>query len=147
MATLGEYSHSNIQRVTSHARNFAKTLVLAAFFCILTSASTSAVDVSGQVSVTHTGYGRNRATGVWTATLTMKNTSGTAISGPVQLVLTKLTANVTMVNNTGVRNGDPYITVSAGTLATGASANAMIQFTNPSNGFINFTPATFSGGF
>jgi hypothetical protein len=145
MATFGEYSQNNIQRANGVAQNFVKTLVLAALLCTLTAASTSA-DVSGQVSVTHTGFGRNRVNGVWTATLTVKNTSGSAIGGPVQVVLTKLPSNVTMVNGTGVRNGDPYITVSAGTLAPGASANVMIQFNNPSNGFIDFTPVTYSGG-
>jgi len=147
MATFGEYSHNNIQRAQRHVRNFVKAVLLAAVLCTLTAAATSAVDVSGQVSVTHTGFGRNHATGVWTATLTVKNTSGSALSGPVQVVLTKLSANATMVNSTGAVNGAPYVTVSAGTVAPGASANAMIQFNNPSNAFINFTPITYSGAF
>src|SRR5215469_9093578 len=32
------------------------------------------VDVSGQVSVTNNGFGRNRATGLWSATMTVTNT-------------------------------------------------------------------------
>ena len=104
-------------------------------------------DISSQVSVTQTGFGRNRATGVWSATMTVTNTSGAAISGPIQVVLTALPAGVTMVNNTGTRNGNPYITVSAGALAPGATVSVTIQFMNPSNGFITYTPVTDSGTF
>jgi hypothetical protein len=146
MATFGKHSYSSIQRANGRAHDFVKTLILAAVLCTFTAASTSSADVSGQVSVTHSGFGRNRANGIWTATLTVKNTSGAAIGGPVQVVLTKLPSNVTMVNNTGMRNADPYVTVSAGTLAPGTSVNVTIQFTNPSNGFIDFTPVTYSGG-
>jgi hypothetical protein len=101
--------------------------------------------VSSQVSVTQTGFGRNRATGLWSATLTVTNTGGTAINPPVSVALTALTPGVTMTNNTGTFHNSPYITVSTGTLAPGASASVLIQFQNPSNGFINFTPLTLSG--
>ena len=93
------------------------------------------------------GLGRNRATGLWSETLTVTNTTASAINGPVQVVLSALSANATMVNNTGTRNGSPYITVSAGTIAPGASVNVTLTFANPTNGFINFTPIAFSGTF
>ena len=101
--------------------------------------------VSSQVNVTQNGFTRNHSTGLWSATLTVMNTSSAPIGGPVQVVLANLTAGVTMTNNTGVF-GYPYITVSAGTLAPGASASVSIQFLNPSNGLINYTPVTYSGG-
>ena len=104
-------------------------------------------DVSANVSVTQSGFGRNRATGIWSATMTVTNTTGAPISGPIQVVLTNLTAGVTMWNNTGIRNGSPYITVSPGTLAPGAAVSVSIQFQNPSNGFITYTPVTDSGTF
>jgi uncharacterized repeat protein (TIGR01451 family) len=104
-------------------------------------------DVSGLVTVTETGFGVNRATRLWTATMTIANNSGTAINGPIQVVLTNLSPNATMVNNTGARNGSPYLTVSVGGLAAGASVAALIQFTNPTSGFINCTPQIVSGIF
>jgi hypothetical protein len=115
------------------------------------SVTVFAANVSGQVKVTQTGFGRNRATGIWSATMTVTNTSGSAITGPVQVVLTNLTPGVTMTNNTGMfvgppYNGSPFITVSVPNLAAGAAVNVLIQFTDPSNGFINYTPVTFSGG-
>ena len=102
------------------------------------------VDVTSQVSVAETGYVQNRATGIWSSTLTVTNKAG-AINGPIQLVLTNLSSNATMVNNTGIRNGAPYITVSAGALAPGASASVLIEFKNSTNGFITFTPVIHSG--
>jgi len=62
-------------------------------------------------------------------------------------VLTNLSSNATMMNETGMFGGNPYIIVSAGTLAAGASASVAIQFKNPTNGSISFTPVTYSGAF
>lgn len=106
----------------------------------------SAANVSAQVTVTQTGFARNRATGYWSATVTVTNISATAISSPVQVVLTNLTAGVTMVNGSGTSNGSPYITVSTVPLAPGVPASVTIQFLNPSNGPITYTPVTYAGG-
>jgi sulfur-oxidizing protein SoxB len=66
------------------------------------------------------------------------------------LVSTNLSSDATMTNNTGMFSGSPYITVTVGALAPagspGASASVSIQFTNPTNGFVTFTPVTYSGG-
>lgn len=99
-------------------------------------------DVSARVRVTQTGFAHNRATGIWTATMSLTNTSGIPINGPLEVALTNLPPGVTMVNNTGTRNGSPYITVFSGTLGAGATVSIPIQFTNPGGGLINFTPVT-----
>jgi hypothetical protein len=135
------------QALNARIPSISRMLILAAIVCMATPLHLfAATTVSDQVSVTHTGFGRNRATGVWSATMTVKNTSGSAISGPVQVVMTKLSPNATMVNKTGVWSGSPFITVSAGTLAPGASVSVMIQFTNPSNAFISCEMVTYAGG-
>jgi len=105
------------------------------------------LNVSGQVSVTQTGFAVNHATSLWTATLTVYNTSATPIGGPIEIVLTNLSSNATMMNATGVFSGNPYILVSAATLAPGASVSVPIQFKNPSDGSISFTPVAYSGAF
>jgi hypothetical protein len=105
----------------------------------------SIVNESGQVSVTQTGFSRNHSTGLWATNVTVTNTGSTPISGPIQLELTNLSSNATMTNNTGMFNGSPYITVSAGTLGVGASVTVSIQFQNPSNGLITYTPVTVFG--
>jgi hypothetical protein len=73
------------------------------------------------------------------------NTSSATIQGPIETVLSNLSANAAMVNAMGTSNGSPYIKVSSAPLAPGATASVQIQFTNPTNGFINFTPVTLSG--
>jgi hypothetical protein len=102
-------------------------------------------NVANQVSIYQSGFGRNRATGYWSATLTVTNISASAIPGPVQVLLTNLTPGVTMQNSTGTFNGSPFITVSTGALAPGASATVTMIFANPSNGFINLTPVVYTG--
>jgi outer membrane protein assembly factor BamB len=104
-------------------------------------------DVSAQVKVTQSGFLYSRGTGIWVATMTVTNTRAVAIGGPIQAILSNLPVSVTMVNNTGVRNGSPYITVSPGALAPGASVNVSIQFKNPTSGYINYIPVTDSGVF
>ena len=83
---------------------------------------TAYVDVSSQVNVAVSGYARNHATG-------------------------NLSSNATMVNMSGTHAGLPYDTLSTGALGAGASASVLLQFSNPSNGSITFTTATFSGEF
>jgi len=102
-------------------------------------------DVSGQVSLTQTGFGRNRSTGIYSATLTVTNTSAATINGPIEVVFTNISPNATMVNYTGTRNGSPYMAVTPGALAPGASASVTVQFTNPSNGFITYNTTVNSG--
>jgi outer membrane protein assembly factor BamB len=104
-------------------------------------------NVLAQVKVTQSGFLYSRGTGIWGANMTVTNTSAVAIGGPIQVILSHLSVNATMVNNTGVRNGSPYITVSPGALAAGASVSVSIQFKNPSNGYINYIPVTDSGVF
>jgi hypothetical protein len=106
-------------------------------------------NVSSQVTVTHTGFVRNRTTGVYAGTMMVQNTGSGPLSGPIHVVLTSLPGGVTMVNSTGTRNGSPYITLlpAGQTLAPGASAAVSVQFQNPSAGFISFTPVTLVGVF
>ena len=109
------------------------------------------VDVTPQVSLVLSGLGRNRATGLWSETLTITNTSASTINAPLHAVLSGLSSNATLNNGTGFRNGsaNPYITVTlpGGTLAPGANVAVTLTFANPTNGFINFTPLAFMGTF
>ena len=111
------------------------------------AALTVVTDVSSRVRIAQTGFGVNRSSGLWTATMTIINISGSPIAGPVQVAFTKLTPGVTMSNSSGMVNGSPYLTAipASQTLIGGAAVNVSIQFRNPSNGFINFTPVTYSG--
>ena len=116
-----------------------------ATFTLTNDAPTSAVNVSTRVSITNTGFVINRVTHIWSSTMTVKNISGTAIAGPIDVLLNGLPATVTMTNSTGTFNNSPFIQVSSGSLAPGGQVSAAIQFTNPNNVFIAFTPAAYSG--
>ena len=102
------------------------------------------LDVTSQVQITSTGFLFSRVTGRYNGTVTIKNTSASTISAPVQLVLNSLTAGVTLFNATGTTSGKPYITSNV-SLAPGASVAVPVQFTNPGAVVINFTPTVLSG--
>jgi hypothetical protein len=51
-----------------------------------------------------------------------------------------------MTNASGTYENSRYIMVTTRTLAPGAYASVSIQFTNPSNDYINHTPVTHSRG-
>jgi hypothetical protein len=104
----------------------------------------SATDITNKCLITQSGFTRNRSTGYWTTTLTVKNTSAGAISGPIEVVLTALSSDATMVGGS-LYNGAPYVTLQSGSLNPGSSATVTLQFTDPSNGSITFTPKVYSG--
>jgi hypothetical protein len=99
------------------------------------------------VGVTSTGFLFSRVTQTFNGVITVTNRSQRAIVGPLQLVLNSLAAGVTLASATGTTNGSPYITVSAATLEPGASASVNVQFNDPSNVVITFTPTVYSGTF
>jgi hypothetical protein len=94
----------------------------------------------------------SRATGQYTGTLTIKNTSASTIPGPIQLALTNLSAGAVLVNATGTApdgpyTGSPYITTAAASLAPGASVTVTVKFTISGSTPISYVAKTLSGGF
>jgi hypothetical protein len=99
-----------------------------------------------QFATTASGLAYSRVTQSFNGTVTLKNISDSAISGPLQIFFTGLTDGVTLANATGDLSGTPYVTVPAASgLAPGQSITVNVQFKNPSNATINFTPAIYSG--
>ncbi len=98
--------------------------------------------VASFVGITQgSGFVYNRATHLYTGTLTVTNNNQTAVNG---VALSSLTNGVTLVNATGSnQSGDPIITFSQ-PLNPGVAINVPLQsFSDPSNAKINFTPVTF----
>ena len=109
-----------------------------------------ATDVSSQVTVTRGGFRYVFATRLYQQTITVRNTSGSPIAGPIAVALDNLTPGVTLANADGTTMcalpaGSPYKVVTMGSLAPGASATATLQFGNPMNRVINYTERTLSG--
>jgi uncharacterized repeat protein (TIGR01451 family) len=89
----------------------------------------------------------NRGTKLFYETVTITNTGGAAIQGPIELVFNGLPGGLTLVNSTGTApNGSPYLTL-ASSLASRASASVTAQFSNPSNVPIPISITLFSGVF
>ena len=112
----------------------------------LNLASTFA-DVTASTTITRSAPMLNRLTGKYMATVKVTNTSGVAISGPLQLVLQGLTAGVTLDGKNGDQGGSPYLTLPGASLAPGATVSVTTTFTNPSKISIGYTPTLFSGTF
>ena len=101
---------------------------------------------AAQVSTTASGLAYSRASQLFNGTVTIRNISSNTINGPLEVVLTALPGGVILVNASGSFGGSPYLAVpSVNNLAPGQSATVTVQFKNPSNAKINFTPVIYSG--
>jgi hypothetical protein len=99
-----------------------------------------------QVASTASGLAYNPANQTFNETVTVTNTTGSPISGPLQIVFFGLPANVTLVNATGSLSGTPYLSVPGVlSLGPGQSVTVSVQFANPSNAAITFTAVIYSG--
>lgn len=106
----------------------------------------SYTDVTGSVQITVSGTTYNRATQQFTGTIKLVNTSGAALTGPLQVVLQGLTSGVTLANSGGSKDGSPYVTL-AQDLAPGAAAVVPVTFNNPAKVNMSYTTKVYSGTF
>jgi hypothetical protein len=89
-------------------------------------------------------------TETFTAEVKITNISKRTISTPssFQIVFNSLPHGVTLLNATGTFNESPYLTVPAvASLAPGESATVPVQFKNPTDEHIKFTPEVYAGTF
>jgi predicted extracellular nuclease len=105
------------------------------------------VDVSASAKIVSNGLAYNRVTGKFSGTVSITNTSGAVINGPLQFVLQGLTAGVTLDNKSGDLNGSPYITLPNASLAPGASVTLSTTFTNPAKANVVYSSKLYSGTF
>lgn len=105
------------------------------------------VDVSAQVSSVRSGLVYNRATQLYSGTITLKNIGTSTLNGPIHMELADLSAGVTLTNATGSHNGAPYITATSNTLAPGQSMTIAISLRNPNKVNVNYVVKTFTGRF
>ncbi len=111
----------------------------------LTNTPVPPVNVTDDLSVTLGGFVYNRTTRQFSQTLTIKNISGTAIVGPIELLLLNL-KNGTLVNSSGTYQGSQYITIlSSGSLGVGQSLTITLTFVDPTLAAISYTPEFLSG--
>jgi len=104
-------------------------------------------DVSSSVKTVSSGLTYARLSGQWSGTISITNTSGAAITGPLQVSLGGLPAGVTLINASGSRSGVPYITANASSLAPGATLSVPVTFTKTGTAAISYTTQVYSGTF
>jgi len=111
-------------------------------------------DVSSQVTPTRSGFLRNRVTGRYQQTLTLKNSSANPVTGPVSLVFDNLSSNATLfttkTGNTACATpaGSPYLNIDIGAdnvLSSGEVATVKLEFTNSANQPINYGTRVLGG--
>ncbi len=104
-------------------------------------------DVTASVKLTQQGATLNRSTGKYVGGVTITNTSGTTLSGPLQLRLNNLSNGLVLDNATATdASGAPYVTLASG-LAPGASTTVNLTFSNPNRALVTYTAQLFRGTF
>ena len=96
------------------------------------------------------GIIRDRRTGLYLQNFTVTNTTAASLTGPFYVALDNLTTGVSLANSAGTTlnvlpSGSPYLTITTGPLAPSASASVQLQFTNPSNGPVNYHGRVLNG--
>jgi uncharacterized repeat protein (TIGR03803 family) len=103
-------------------------------------------DVTAEVQVSSSGLTYNRATGIYSGTLAIRNISQNTIAGPIQAALSHLPAGVTLVNASGTYNGAPYVTANVTSLAPGGIITLPLKFSATSgNVRIGYSIKVYSG--
>ena len=110
-----------------------------------------AVNDSSQLGVTRGGMRFVFASQEFLQTVTIKNNSAGPIAAPIFLVLTNLSSNATLANNTGLTgctsSGNPYVNaLASGTLGSGQSIAVQLQFKDPSMAGITYSTSVVAGG-
>ena len=104
-------------------------------------------DVTASVRTAVSGLVFARASGKWTGTVSITNTAGTALTGPLQIALKNLPAGVALSNASGSQGGAPYITAAVASLAPGATITVPVSFTKTGTAAITYTTTVYSGNF
>lgn len=103
------------------------------------------LDVTPDCQVTTSPFLVRRRDDASTAGVTVKNNSASPIGGAIYVFIDNLPAGQTVVNAAGTINGSPYILVTAGSLAPGASATGQLQIKVTGSPAITFTTRVVAG--
>jgi predicted extracellular nuclease len=104
-------------------------------------------DIGNSLTIGRSAFGLNRATGQYTAAVTLTNKTAAALSGPFQVEISGLPSGVTLANASGLHNGVPYVTVNNASLAPGATVSVTLIANNPNKVAIGYTATIYSGNF
>jgi hypothetical protein len=131
---------------TECAKNGAETTTM------LVPGPSCAVNATAQFSIVRGAYRLNPATNRFSQTVTVTNTTGSALSGPFALALDGLSPAISVYNPAGTTScalpaGSPYVTLNPGTTwAAGQALTILVEYVNPTKAGIIYTPRILQGG-
>lgn len=109
-------------------------------------------NVTALVQITRSAYRFNFSTQTYVQRVTIKNTSAAPIAGPISLVLDNLSAGTALTAVNGSTSsvapyGSPYVNfvLSGTSLAPGGTTTVSLEFIDPSNTLIAYTPRILAG--
>jgi hypothetical protein len=110
---------------------------------------TCASSVTASVAVTRSGFSYSPLSKRYAQTLNLTNTAGSTITGPIYVILDNLSTSAALYNTGGstacaAPTGSPYVSI-AGPIGAGASTNVVLQFSDPTNAAISYTPRFLAG--
>jgi hypothetical protein len=111
--------------------------------------SPCASNLTASVAVTRSGFSYSPLLKRYAQTLTLTNTSGSTITGPIYVILDNLSTGAALYNAGGstacaAPTGSPYTSI-AGPIGAGASTNVVLQFSDPTNAAISYTTRFLAG--
>ncbi|GGX97375.1 pectate lyase [Massilia dura] len=101
-------------------------------------------DLTASVRIVQSGLVLDRATQKQRGTVTLTNTSDTAIAGTLFLRLDYLSSGVVLDNESGAQGGAPIVALPVAALAPGETATVTTTFLNPQRVSIGYTPKLFA---
>ncbi len=111
--------------------------------------SPGTIGIALDIQLTPSGIIRNRRTGTYAQQLTLRNTTGATVPGPLFVALDNLSSNATLANAAGTTApfGSPYVVVPNSTAGLGPDTTLTVdlQFTNPTNGAIAYSWRVVNG--
>ncbi|SFU90548.1 hypothetical protein [Pseudoduganella namucuonensis] len=103
------------------------------------------IDLSASVKMTQQGATLNRATGKYVGAMTLTNTTGSTLTGPLTLRLNGLSNGLVLDNATGMdAAGAPYVAL-ANPLAPGGTVTVNLTFSNPNRALVTYSAQLFRG--
>ena len=145
----------NVDHTQYDSSSILKTIEQRFSLPSLTSADAGAKSLAGiftpdATTIARGGFVSDRRTGKLTQQITVTNTGTVPLQGPIDVALDYLSTNTTLSNASGTTAtsspaGSPFITVSSGNLAPGASVTVVLQFTKPTSGGISYGARAITG--
>jgi hypothetical protein len=119
-------------------------------FYLATPSGACGQDVTSQVQVTRGGFRLNHSTGHFTQTVTVTNTGGFSIAGPISLALDNVPANATLFGISGATlcdppQGSPYMNLAAASLDPDVPVAGTVEFIDTANTGITYNARVLAG--